>query len=116
MSKNIISLHELQRKVYEEYRKNGYLYLWGSYHKLERLNKLQNISAIAELGLISTEVSEAIECIRNNESGKNLGLECADIIIRTLNFMTRHNLNAEKYILTKHKINMERFKLHGKYI
>jgi hypothetical protein len=82
---------------------------------LTRSFKGQKIRDIAELSLVTTEVTEAIEEIRNrNTNIDNLGFECADIIIRTLNFMTRKGLNANNYIITKSKKNLLRKKLHNR--
>lgn len=109
------TLRELQKKVYEEYVKNGYDKFWsipksGIHNNLN----IESIIDIAELGMINTEVSEAIEksFIKDNPS---LGFECADIIIRTLNFMSRKGLDAEFYIERKNNTNIERGYLHGKH-
>jgi hypothetical protein len=82
---------------------------------LTRSFKGQKIRDIAELSLVTTEVTEAIEEIRNHNTNiDNLGFECADIIIRTLNFMTRKGLNANNYIINKSKKNLLRKKLHNR--
>ncbi len=101
-----MNLSEIQKLVYEECEKNGYVKMWNEHGK---------VGDIAELGLIPTEVAEAQEEIRNKQTDfTHLGIECADIIIRTLNFMSRHNLNAEAFIIAKHKTNMERKALHDR--
>jgi len=100
-------MNELQEILFKEYVKNGYLEMWNNI-------EFPHIFDIAELSLINTEVSEAIEEIRGNNDLKKIGLECADIIIRTLNFMTRKGLDAKFYILKKHKKNLKRGLLHGK--
>lgn len=80
--------------------------MWNSHGK---------VGDIAELGLIPTEVTEVQEEVRNKNTDPNkVGTECADIIIRTLNFMSRKGLDAEKFILAKHKVNMTRNTLHGR--
>ena len=118
------TLKEIQEMVFEEYKKNGYLIMW-SFPKVNlgegfyNYKHYQNINDIAELGLINTEVSEAIEITRkkdNKNKLRELALECADIIIRTLNFMSRKGLDAEFYIIAKHNKNMKRGLLHGKEI
>lgn len=115
------TLKEIQELVYEEYKKNGYLMMWifpkvnlgeGFYN----YKHYQKIFDIAELGLISTEVSEAIEGIRKNDSEYNIMIECADIIIRVLNFMNRKNYYADTFILIKHEKNLKRGLLHDKEI
>ena len=107
-----MTIREIQAFVFEEYCKNGF------YDKFDCDDT--EISDIAELGLITTEVAEAIEVVRRGvdcdaDSG-HLAEECADIIIRTLNFMSRWNLDAESAIVKKNAKNGEREKLHGKRI
>ena len=76
-----MNLQELQQFLYREYQANGYP---------DSFNKYQKMGDIAELGLITTEIAEAIEEIRIHgvTSFETLYTECADIIIRTMNFMT----------------------------
>jgi hypothetical protein len=106
-----MDLNTIQEKVYREYVRNGYKKMWNK----SKCIKTQKIRDIAELGLVTTEVSEAIEEIRNHNTNiDNLGFECADIIIRTLNFMTRKGLNANNYIINKSKKNLLRKKLHNR--
>jgi len=110
-----MELSEIQKKVYKEYCDNGYSLFW----KAESFKETKK-SCIAELGFITTEIAEAIETIfksngiPNSQLEIELGLECADILIRTLNFMSRLNLDAEKYIDMKNIINSNRGYLHGK--
>lgn len=110
-----MELKKLQQLVSEEYKKNGYEILWTA------TPEKQKVYDIAELGLITTEVSEAIEAIRKKQYGYErlkveLGFECSDIIIRTLNFCSRNNINVEEFILKKHNINLTRGIFHGKNI
>lgn len=101
-----MDLKEIQDLVFQECIANGYVKLW---------NKHKKIGDIAELGLIPTEVTEAQELIRNKNTDRyKLGLECADIIIRTLNFMSRKNLSADFFIQQKNQINLTRETLHGR--
>jgi hypothetical protein len=102
-----MDLSKIQSIVFIEYRNNGYLEMWNKHNILDRQDS--RIRDIAELGLISTEISEAIESVRNfwkedddnkiiDSDFSDLAKECADIIIRTLNFMSRKGFNAEKII------------------
>jgi hypothetical protein len=112
-----MDLDLIQEFVYIEYRKNGYLDEWTVHPFEGNYSKTQRKFDIAELGLIVTEISESIEEIRKKDyQFYDLGIECADIIIRVLNFMSRKNLNAESFIKLKHKQNMKREKLHGKEV
>ena len=123
MTKNL-TFNEIQELLYKEYKKNGYEKMWNRASLNHHLNIFEPIFDIAELGLINTEVSEAIETIRifdNKEMGIDslhfsLGVECADIIIRTLNFMKRKGLDTEYFILVAHNKNLKRGKLHGKRV
>lgn len=99
---------DIQKMVFYEYVENGYLEMWNKGNK--------KINNIAELGLITTEVAEAIECIRENKSKDELELELADIIIRVLNFASRHNIKLRQIIINKHMANIFRGKLHGKQV
>lgn len=104
------TLETLQLAVYGEYELNGYVEMWNS--GLPALVELK--SDIAELGLIVTEISEAMEDIRSNNY---IGLrkELADIIIRTLNFAKRKGItDLSEIIINKHNENLKRGKLHGR--
>lgn len=106
-------IKKLQKLMFNEYEKNGYLQEWLWVINSTGQKKLD----IAELGLITTEISEAIEEIRNkNTDIEHLGEECADILIRTLNFMSRKGLDASYYILKKYQKNLGRGKLHGRAV
>lgn len=103
-------IQELQEFLYREYQANGYP---------DSFNKYQKMGDIAELGLITTEIAEAIEeCrIHGVTSFENLYTECADIIIRTMNFMTRKGcIDIESVIYAKTLKNMKRGELHGKSV
>ena len=103
-----MSIRELQELVFEEYQKNGFLdqFFWAEPHE---------IADIAELGLVVTEVAEAMEAIRKGDA-ENVAEECADIIIRVLNFMSRAGLDAEEEIVKKNTRNRKRERLHGKKV
>lgn len=110
----MLSLKEIQEMVYKEYVKNGYEKLWNSDFGQEDVYR---INCLAELGLIATEVSEAMELIRKEKcTPQDMAFECADIIIRTLNFMSRMGLDADLAIRLKHEQNLRRGKLHRKRI
>lgn len=115
-----MDLKDIQKLVAEEYRENGYEQMWstiGVQTKPEIAKLLRKKSDLAELGLIDTETAEAKEEVRNeNTDDAKLGKECADIIIRTLNFMTRKGLDAESFIVNKHNVNKARGHLHGRNV
>lgn len=107
------NLSKIQEKVFLEYIENGYLAEWTAKDNEELQKKLD----IAELGLITTEISEAIEEVRNHETNLNkLSEECADILIRTLNFMSRKGIPAQFWVVAKNSKNHRRGKLHGRAV
>jgi len=111
-------MKEIQELVFEEYTKNGYLEMWTKCYP-HLYSEEQKIADLAEVGLINTEVSEALDAIR--EYGypmlrDKLGEELSDIIIRALNFASRKGIDIEPYILSKHELNLERGERHGKKI
>ena len=111
-----MELREIQKLVYGEYVKNGFEDKW---------NKAlpEYMGDLAELGLIHTEISEAMEEIRN---GYDIGAikELAGAIIRILNFVSRKSnalepekrylLDIENIIMNEHESNMKRPKYHGR--
>jgi phosphoribosyl-ATP pyrophosphohydrolase len=113
---------DVQQMVFAEYVKNGYLLMWNLDEARQRITpntelmqRLHGIADVAELGLINTEVSEAIEAVRHGESD-HVAEELADIIIRVMNYASRHGIHLEDAILHKHLKNMQREKLHGKKV
>jgi len=96
----------IQRMVREEYIRNGYEQMWNSVSP-------KHAGDIAELGLITSEVAEAMECVRN-ANYKALKEELADIVIRVMNISSRLNVDLEENILSKNVKNLERTKLHGR--
>lgn len=103
-----MNLWRLQEVVYGEYVKNGFEEEWNSV-------KPKEMGDIAELGMITTEVSEAIEAVRAGDEFK-LRHELADIAIRLMNFATRHHVNLERRILSVNELNKARRRLHGKEV
>jgi hypothetical protein len=47
---------------------------------------------------------------------KEFSFECADIIIRLMNFCSRNDIDLQTAILEKNKKNLTRGKLHGKTV
>jgi hypothetical protein len=118
-----VSLDVIQRLVYKNYRNTGYEDLWNLPQKLakfltpEQLSSIQRVFDVAEVGLMSTEVSEAIEELRNKEIDEDhLAEELADIIIRPLTFASCRGINMTKAIMKKIDKNEKREKLHGRAV
>ena len=76
---------------------------------------MEGIVDLAEVGLIYTEIAEAMEEIRSGNTKKE-ETEHADTIIRLMNYTKRRGLAVEEAILAKHKVNMKRDTLHNRKI
>jgi uncharacterized protein YabN with tetrapyrrole methylase and pyrophosphatase domain len=110
-----MDIRELQKELFIDYKEKGYYKSWNVENQLDASS--QKKFDIAELGLIITEVSEAIEEIRkqnNKFTREHLAEECADIIIRTINFMSRKGLDLEIALWLKNNKNKNREWLHEK--
>lgn len=116
-----MNLEELQKMLYEEYKSNGYEEAWN--------NNDLNVTVktdLAELGLIVTEVSEAMECVRDGDytarqdpltkKWEGLPIEIVDIIVRAFNFANRKHLDLEPYFKLKTEQNHKRGSLHGRKV
>jgi len=113
----IKTLRNLQEKVFIGYELNGYKKRWN-YPKENGLPVyVQRIFDIAELGLVGTEISEAQEELRKHTLNRDvLASECADIIIRVLDFMSRNKLDLEIAIYKMNNKELSRGFLHGKAV
>lgn len=105
------SLRTLQQLVYQEYQANDYLMNWSSTNR-----KNQLIMDLAEVGLFNTEVSEAMEALRDGNYIE-LKFELADIIIRVLNFASRKGIkDLGQAIRVKNEKNKRRGSKHGREV
>jgi len=133
-----ISFRKLQLMVKEPYVKNGFLdnfELTELMHYLidcglqktkilgEIFDPIYILLDIAEIGLMGEEIGELIEAIRKDypliveekiKDVTSVGEECADIVIRVMNFCNRKDIDLQEEIEKKHKYNKTRKKLHGK--
>ena len=112
---------KIQKLVYKEYVDNGFYSEWE--HVVPSI-----AGKIAEIGLFAEEVGEGLSAIRHGNKPltcpyckkiiekRNIEDECADIVIRVMNFCTRTGIDLEKAILKKNNINTKRDNLHGKQI
>lgn len=120
-------MNDLQKIVEREYIDNGFRDRWnlidlrvcyqtliGMGIKITDLlfaiNDAQVLADIGEAGLIGEEVGELLTAIRKKE---NIGEECADIVIRVMNFCDRKEINLRDEILKKNIKNVKREYLHG---
>ena len=105
---------DIQKMVFEEYMDNDYLAIYNNAYLTLKEVGLENFVDIVELALVSTEITEGIKKLENDEI--SLSSELADIVIRVMNFASRKHINLRKAIIGKHQINMQREKLHGKKV
>lgn len=67
------------------------------------------------IALMHSELSEALEALRSkDESKNNVGEELADCCIRIFDYCGAYNIDLEKAIVNKMKINKKRPIKHGK--
>lgn len=92
-------IKEWQRIVYQEYLREN---------KNKIFEDKEEVGDIAELGMVTEEIGEAIHVIRKRKGRKALGHECADIIIRTICFMSRKGIDAEPALKEAHEKNYAR--------
>jgi hypothetical protein len=109
-------LADIQKGLYVEYCMNGYRDMWEAADRACGRIGLGRIGTLAEIGLITSEAAEAMEHVREPTLNPEMGEELVDILIRTLNCMTRLGFNAESIMLAKNQKNLMRGKLHGRQI
>lgn len=71
------------------------------------------LHTLSELMLITTEVAEAAEAVREKDVD-NFVEELADICIRVFDTAAARDLNLEQAIVDKMALNEERPRMHGK--
>lgn len=89
---------------------------------LENIEYMRNISIIKDLALVITEISEAIEAIRNDRFAimregiwkETFEEEIADTFIRLFDLCGAYEIDIERYIQLKMDYNTHREVLHGK--
>jgi len=111
-----MSLSEIQAELYKEYKANGYADMWEAADRACSRIGLGRIGTLAEIGLITSEAAEAMEHVREPSLNPEMGEELIDIIIRTLNCMTRLGFNANPILEAKNHKNLTRGRLHGRAI
>ena len=81
---------------------------------VDRTVSIENKSIWPEkIALIHSEASEMLECIRKNKSEEELALECADLLIRLLDFTDARLIDIDGAVAMKMAINNNREHLHG---
>jgi hypothetical protein len=116
-------LKELQKTVFEVIKEHGFYDKWN--HNKEILyNANINIDDflaqpklidLAQFDLMHSEISEASEEIRNNNTEKAV-IELAGLVIRVLCYCENECYDLEKYILSENERNKLRPKFHGRKV
>ena len=101
-----MNFKEIQQLVYEEYVKNKFQENW---------EKQGSFGDFKEFAKVAEEVFEGLDEISKNDLPK-LRFECADIVIRIMNFCTRKGIDLEHIIKEKNRINLNREELHGEKV
>jgi NTP pyrophosphatase (non-canonical NTP hydrolase) len=108
------TIRELQTEIHALAKSKG----WYS----ESTNALDSTWLGARLALVHSEVSEALECVREGKleayasgTGKPEGLpsELADIIIRVLDLAESVGIDMQSAVEGKHAFNATRLYRHG---
>lgn len=106
-------LHDIQNLALDAHIAKKYLETWEEAYMILEGYGLEGIVDLAEVGLFTTEVAEALEEIRN-KNPEEMGKELAGVVIRILNFASRKHIDLEPIIISEIKRNMTRKNLHGR--
>lgn len=91
----------------------------GFWDKFSEYPELHTDLLLAKLCLIDSEVAEVLESIRKSKGEREVMLEVADILIRTLDFAAGlrdigyTNLSLQDILVEKMNFNTERPPMHG---
>lgn len=114
--RNKMDFKKICKLVFEEYKKNGYYDKWEEARLILGSHGIEGIVELAEIGLVYTELAEAMEEIRNGKHDGSVETELADTIIRIMNFASRRGMDLETALIKKHAKNMTREKYHGRKV
>jgi len=108
-----MKIKRLQHEAFQTYKDNEFLGAWTVEEFLSNPDVMAHTVNIAEASQIMTEIAELIEDVRKN-TVDHYGEECADIVIRVMNFCSRNGIDLEYELEEKIKANKLRAKRHGK--
>jgi len=101
-------LRQLQQGINRWMNHQGF---WSRSGQSEEAARWQKGEKIA---LIHSEVSELLEGVREDKGIRNEGEECADIVIRVLDYCEQYDIDIATYIEDKMYKNYQRLFRHGK--
>ena len=82
--------------------------------QMDRLTSYcMNTERCKDLMLVNTELSEAIDALRNGDNN-HFEEEIADTLIRLFSICGKYNINVENIVLDKMDVNKSRPIMHGK--
>lgn len=92
--------------------------------KAKLLKYIVRVEMIKDLGLLTSEIGEAVEFARTQKNivevpdkenwKESIEEEVADIFIRLCDFCGKHDIDLEYYVNKKMEYNSKREQLHGK--
>jgi len=103
-------LNDLAAECHHNSEQHGF---WDHLYLNVEDRDYKNPSIYAEkIALMHSEASEMLECLRNNKGEEALAIECADLLIRLLDFTGARNIDLDEAVLMKMAINKNREYLH----
>jgi NTP pyrophosphatase (non-canonical NTP hydrolase) len=109
------SINEYCKEAYKTARLKGFYGTYAQYLKTDPRYFLHLRNKAEMIALMHSELSEALEALRSTDQSKNnVGEEFADCCIRVFDYCGAFNIDLEKEILKKMKINAKRAIKHNK--
>ena len=110
------AINELVGEAYDNSTEHGFT---GIYDGLmaavpsEQKKAMRRTTILAKLGLIASEVGEAVSAVQHGDDAA-LAEELADVVIRVMDLCGGEHINLGREILAKMQRNRQRPYLHGK--
>jgi NTP pyrophosphatase (non-canonical NTP hydrolase) len=104
------AINDLQKQVHKTATEKGF---WESLLE-EYPDEVKEAFYGQKIALCHTELTEALEALREGESKERIGEEFGDCVIRILDLCEKLGVDLERCILDKKAINQKRPHKHGK--